>query len=233
MQQQTIYDKLQNLVRIADETLRDRRLHQRVRSLSNIDDKREQVSESTRHNSVRYDLENFNYSVEYYLRTLNHSDELLRIFDYIEIAYHDRSAANLLELKMVSLQKVISEIELRPQRYIDQSIKYSSNVEYDKQIGLLTQSDKKPYQLKDKGRALVGYLWGKRRQMFSDRSPTRQGRPVSMSSAMHNVGITDDKLADVINNFNAMASERRIDAKIRREKGNVILEVQDEFPTRK
>lgn len=226
--------QLKFALEVADEILVRRKLHKRTKNLELIEDPVARDKERRRQNFSIYVGERFEWIVTDTLRSLEQSEELLYIFNYIDLAGQSKTSANILELQMQKVKEIISLLERHPDDY-KSKLPLDKNSSYDRSTGIITQFTK-TIESKDKAKELIDYLWGKRHITYSDRSPAKSGRGVSVNAIINNTSITNEaRLKSIIDNFNAQCRERATRTRIKKDRLTklVQLHVFDEFPARK
>lgn len=156
------------------------------------------------------------------------------IYNAVDLKLEDRTHANILEQRLKNLDSIIKLIESSPDKYKPESLAPTHDVRYSKTTGLIQQG-LSSFPLKGDAKRLVDYLWGKRGIDFRDRSTSAPGRPLTPRSVIANCGILENKLTNVIDNFNSQMKKEnhKIDAHIRREGGLIQLLIFNERPTSK
>lgn len=234
MPQKSLTEHLTDYKNRKRERLYELGLHIRVRELASIQDKRERTREKLRHARVRYDLEGLNDGVRRLLRGVTNGDRLLDIYNVVDLKLEDRTHANILEQRLKNIDSIIELIEKDPNKYATDNLALTNDVQYSSSTGIIQQG-LSSFPVKGDAKKLLDYLWGKRKILYRDRSTSKFGRPVRLRSVIVNCDILENKLTNVIDNFNnQMRKEKhKIYARIVRKNGLVQLEVHNEHPASK
>lgn len=234
MPQKSIIQLLQNYKKNAREKYHQYGLHIRVRDVTTIENKNERTHEKLRHSRVAHDIKYLNEDVRSTLKKVSNSDELLDIYNTVDIHQENRTPANILEERLKNIDSITKLIEDNPERYTSDILPVNRDVRYSKATGLLQQGTHS-FIVKDDAKKLIDYLWGKRLTNFHDGSPGKSGRLVSTRSIIANCNIIEGKLPNIIDNFNQQTKKEThpIEAFIRRKDGLIQLETSNEHPTSK
>lgn len=209
-------------------------LHIRVRDISSITNKTELSHEKFRHGRIVHELRNLNDSVRSILRKMTNGNNLLDIYNSVDLRQENKTPANIMELRLKNIDSIIKLVENDPDKYASDSPLISHDVRYSKATGIILQGIHK-FVLKDDAKKLIDYLWGKRKVSYLDKSPTTAGRSLSNRSVLVNCNVIESKLTNIIDNFNQQMKKdaHPIDARIRRKDGLIQLEISNEHPASK
>lgn len=209
-------------------------LNIRVRDVTTIDDKSERTHEKLRHSRVAHEIKYLNEDIRATLRKVSNGDELLDIYNAVDLHQENRTPANILEIRLKNIDSITKLIEDNPGRYTSDVLPISQDVHYSKTTGLLQQGIHS-FTVKEDAKKLIDYLWGKRRINFHDGSPSKLGRPSTTRSVIANCIIIESKLPNIVDNFNQQTKKEThlIEAFLRRKDGLIQLEISNEHPASK
>lgn len=232
--EKTIVSQLENNYSRAFDTYKMHGLHMRVRDISIIKNKDETIHEKLRHNLLNYELVDMNRNIKRILRKSSKKDYLIKIYEEIDLSRENWTSANVFEKRLDNLLKIIDIVKSDPEKFFPNQSAVTKNVTYSQSSGIITQGNN-TFTVKNDAKKLIDYLWGKRHQTYLDKTPDKCGRQIKRNSVITNCNVIDNKLANIIDNFNNQMKkpERKIDAYIRRKDGLIQLEVIDEFSTSK
>ncbi len=234
MPQKSVIQLLRNYKKNAHEKYYQYGLHIRVRDVTTIDDKSERTHEKLRHSRVAHDIKYLNEDIRATLKKVSNGDELLDIYNTVDLHQENRTPANILEVRLKNIDSITKLIESNPERYTSDVLPVSQDVHYSKTTGLLQQGIQL-FIVKDDAKKLIDYLWGKRRINFHDGSPSKLGRPSTTQSVIANCNIIESKLTNIVDNFNQQTKKEThlIEAFLRRKDGLIQLEISNEHPASK
>lgn len=234
MPQKSVVQLLRNYKKNAREKYYQYGLHIRVRDVLTIDNKIERTHEKLRHSRVAHDVKYLNEDVRSTLKKVSNGDELLDIYNTVDLHQENRTPANILEVRLKNIDSITKLIDNNPERYTSDVLPVSQNVHYSKTTGLLQQGIHL-FTVKHDAKRLIDYLWGKRRINFYDGSPSKSGRLSSTQSVIANCNIIESKLPNIVDNFNQQTKKEThpIEAFVRRKDGLIQLEISNEHPASK
>lgn len=233
MPQKSVIQLLRNYKKNAREKYYQYGLHIRVRDVTTIDNS-ERTHEKLRHSRVAHDIKYLNEDIRATLKKVSNGDELLDIYNTVDLHQENRTPANILEVRLKNIDYITKLIESNPERYKSDVLPVSQDVHYSKTTGLLQQGIQS-FIVKGDAKKLIDYLWGKRRINFHDGSPSKLGRPSTTQSVIVNCNIIESKLTNIVDNFNQQTKKEThlIEAFLRRKDGLIQLEISNEYPTSK
>lgn len=234
MAQKSVVQLLRTYKKNAREKYYQYGLNIRVRDVTTIDDKSERTHEKLRHSRVAHEIKYLNEDIGATLKKVSNGDELLDIYNAVDLHQENRTPANILEIRLKNIDSITKLIEDNPGRYTSDVFPVSQDVHYSKTTGLLQQGIHS-FTVKDDAKKLIDYLWGKRRINFHDGSPSKLGRPSTTRSVIANCNIIESKLPNIVDNFNQQTKKEThpIEAFMRRKDGLIQLEISNEYPASK
>ena len=170
MPQKSVVQLLRNYKKNAREKYYQCGLHIRVRDVTTIDDKSERTHEKLRHSRVAHDIKYLNEDIRATLKKVSNGDELLDIYNTVDLHQENRTPANILEVRLKNIDSITKLIESNPERYTSDVLPVSQDVHYSKTTGLLQQGIQL-FIVKDDAKKLIDYLWESGELIFTTDHP--------------------------------------------------------------